>query len=169
MVIEYSQKQLKNIGLHLLSLIRDRTAKGIDKDGKPFIPYSTRPFKIPYATATKSAVKQLIKEGKAEIFNRGDMKFALIKTGYLDYKKLVMKDTAYDGVVNLMLTGRMLGNLNVIRIDNNQIVIGFSDTQMAERAAQNIRRGREFLGLSPADLEDSRFKELLAEGLNIQA
>lgn len=169
MVIEYSQKQLKIIGLHLLSLIRDRTAKGIDKDGKPFIPYSTRPFKIPYAAATKSAVKELVKQGKALIINQNGVTKAIIKTGYLDYKKLVYKDTAYDGTVNLMLTGRMMQDLNVIRIENNQVVIGFGNVQMAERAAQNIRRGRDFLGLSPADLEDARFKQLLAEGFSIQA
>jgi antitoxin component of RelBE/YafQ-DinJ toxin-antitoxin module len=168
MEISYSTAHLKKIGLHLVSLIRDRTAKGIDKDGLPFKSYSKRPFTIPYAAATKSAIKELIKQGKAFIFSKSGTKMALIKTGYLDYKKLLYKDTSYDGTVNLMLTGRMLGNLNVIRTENNQIIIGFSNTEMAERAKYNINRGRDFLGLAPNDLQDKRFKELLVEGLIIK-
>lgn len=166
--IEYSQQQLKRIGLHLVSLIRDRTAKGKDKDGFPFKEYSKRPFAIPYANATKAAVKQLVKEGKAVLFMRNGKKMALIKTGYLDYKQLVYKNTGYDGTVNLMLTGRMMQDLNVIQLDNNRIVIGFNNAEMAQRAGFNAMRGREFLGLSNADLNDVRLKELLSEGLAIK-
>ncbi len=164
---QYKPQQLKRIGLHILSMIRDRTAKGIDKDGKPFKPYSTNPFKMPYAVATKSAVKKLIQDGKAILFNRGGTKFVLIKSGYLDYKKLVYNGTSYDGTVNLMLTGRMLQDLNVLRFDNNQIIIGFNNMEMAQRAMFNINRGRDFLGLSDADLQNPKLKELLAEGIEL--
>lgn len=166
--IEYSQQQLKRIGLHLVSLIRDRTAKGKDKDGLPFKEYSKRPFTIPYANATKAAIKQLVKEGKAVLFMRNGKKMALIKTGYLDYKQLVYKNTGYDGTVNLMLTGRMMQDLNVIQLYNNRIVIGFNNAEMAQRAGFNAMRGREFLGLSNADLNDVRLKELLSEGLSVK-
>ena len=166
--IEYSQQQLKRIGLHLVSLIRDRTAKGKDKDGLPFKEYSQRPFDIPYANATKAAIKQLVKEGKAVLFMRNGKKMALIKTGYLEYKQLVYKNTGYDGTVNLMLTGRMMQDLNVIQLDNNRIVIGFNNAEMAQRAGFNAMRGREFLGLSNADLNDVRLKELLSEGLSVK-
>ena len=165
--VRYKPQQLQKIGLHLLSILRDRTAKGLDKDGKPFKPYSTNAFKVPYSQSTKSAVLQLIKDGKAILFNRGGVKFALIKSGYLDYKKLIFKGTSYDGTVNLMLTGRMLQDLNVLRTDNNQIVIGFNNMEMAERAMYNIKRGRDFMGFSDADLQDIRLKELLSEGLEI--
>jgi antitoxin component of RelBE/YafQ-DinJ toxin-antitoxin module len=169
MEISYSTAHLKRIGLHLVSLIRDRTAKGIDKDGLPFKSYSKNAFGMPYGATTKKAVKELVKQGKAIIFtSKNNKKWVLFKTGYLDYKKLLYKDTSYDGTVNLMLTGRMLGNLNVIRTENNQIIIGFSNTEMAERAKYNINRGRDFMGLAPNDLQDKRFKELLVEGLIIK-
>ena len=167
--IEYSQQQLKRIGLHLVSLIRDRTAKGKDKDGLPFKEYSKNAFGMPYGAANKKAVRQLVKEDKAVIFtSANNKKWVLFKTGYLDYKKLLYKDTSYDGTVNLMLTGRMMQDLNVIQLDNNRIVIGFNNAEMAQRAGFNAMRGREFLGLSNADLNDVRLKELLGEGLAIK-
>ena len=167
--IEYSQQQLKRIGIHLVSLIRDRTAKGKDKDGLPFKEYSQRPFTIPYANATKAAIKQLVKEKKAMIFtDANNVKKAIIFNGYLDYKKLVYKDTSYDGTVNLIMTGRMLANFGVINVSGNKIVLGFNDTQMAERAKANIRLGRDFLGLSPEDKRDPHFQDLLASGFTLQ-
>lgn len=166
--IEYSPQQLKKLGLYTISLIRDRTAKGLDKDNKAFKAYTTKPFSMPYAAANKSAVKQLVKENKAIIFKREKTKWVLFKTGYLDYKRLAYKGTSYDGTVNLMLTSRMLGNLNVISIENNKVVIGFPNQDMALRAKYNIDKGRDFLGLSDLDLKDAKFNQLLAEGLSIK-
>lgn len=165
--VKYTPVQLKRIGLHLLSLIRDRTAKGLDAKGLPFKSYSKNPFVIPYAVATKKAVNELVKQNKAVIFYRAGKKMALIKSGYLEYKKLVYKDTSYDGTVNLMLTGRMMQDLNVLDLQDNKILIGFNNTEMAERAGFNAMRGRHFLGFSDKDFADTRLKELLSSGFDL--
>ena len=49
----------------LVAAIKQNTLDGFDKDGKPFKPYSTRPFAMPYAAVVnKVKLKKLEKEGK---------------------------------------------------------------------------------------------------------
>ena len=78
-----------------------------------------------------------------------------------------MQKTSYDGTVNMTLTGEMMRNFTVIETNDNSFTLGFTDTDMAQRAVYNQQKGRDFIGLSNADLNDLKFLELISSGFDI--
>lgn len=167
MKIIYNDNQINKIALHCLKLINDRTLKGIDKDGEPFKAYSNKPFKMPFSRGTKRALDDLIKRGEAQVIKQNGVVYVIVKTGYLGYKKAYMQKTSYDGTVNMTLTGEMMRNFTVIETNDNSFTLGFTDTEMAQRAVYNQQKGRDFIGLSNADLNDLKFLGLISNGFDI--
>lgn len=165
--IFYTEEQLNRIGLHILRLIRQRTLRGIDKDGEAFKPYSDKALSLKYGWLTKWVVNDMIKNKEAKMFkSKNGSLYVLIYDGYLAYKRRYMsKSGGFNGVVNLTLTGGMLRGFNVLGTEDNHIILGWSDINLANRAKGNIERGRDFLGLSPADLQDRILQDLLANGI----
>ena len=152
-MIVYRNDKLKKIGNAIVTLIKERTAEGRDKDDKPFKAYSRKPFALPYgAVNNHTKLKRLIKSKQAIVYSRPNgMPFVLIKMGYAEYKKTMFDPS---GRVNLMASGRMLADLSVLDVGNNRITIGFRNREMAARAVFNANRGREFLGVTLRSLEN---------------
>lgn len=157
---------LKKIGMVIIANIQKRTESGIDADGKPFKAYSTKTFAMPSGAITKRAQKILVKDGNLQYFNtKGGSLWAVIIGGYAVLKKAVYAKTSSNGTVNLMATGAMMRSLRVQSTGNNSITLGFANTESANKAYYNKVMGREFLGLSPDDLNDSDIKRMLASGI----
>ena len=165
---KYSMQQVLRIGLHCIKLIRDRTQSGLDKDGNPFKPYNNTTWFIAVSQATKRALDLLKKENSVNFVYIGGERFAVIKGGYANYKRAYNANNGWDGTVNLTMTGQMLGNMTIIDKSNSSFTIGFQSPEMAKRALRNIELGRDFLGLSPKDLQDATLQGLLIEGLEIE-
>lgn len=56
--------------------------------------------------------------------------------------------------VDLFLSGDMLKALDVVEVTDSTCRVGFTDDAMRERAAHNEQRGRRFLGVPAAWLDD---------------
>ena len=89
MANEFSLKLAKAIQKEIL----ENTAKGIDKDGNPFTPYSTRPFAMPAgAVANKQTARRLQKKQTKEDpfitwFMRRGKHWIVWHKGYSHYKE----------------------------------------------------------------------------------
>jgi len=167
---KYELSKITQIALHCLRLIRDRTQDGLDVNDMPFKAYSTRTFKMPVSNGTKRALGILKSQGDVEYRILGGVKYAIVKGGYLNYKRAYIQSSgnSWNGKVDLTMTGAMLRDLNVIETSNNSFKLGFTNIEMSQRALKNIDRGRDFLGLSPKNMQDSRLIELLGEGLQLE-
>lgn len=171
-MLKFKESRLRLIAQMINSIIKERTTSGIDKFGKSFKEYSTKPFKTSYkGFPNKGILKQMVKSEQAVVFeNAKGYKMVLVKIGYADYKKQLYAKTNYSGKVNLTLSGRMLQDQTVLRASENTIIIGFNNRDMAKRVAQNISRGRDFLGLpNEVLLNDPRLSKLIFDigGLDI--
>lgn len=161
MKIVYSNKSLRAIGARIVEIIFDRTAEGLDANGKPFNPYSTRPFKMPAGAIGKGVRKILIKDGKLHYFKNNKALWVVILGGYMELKRAMFRKTSWDGKPNLMATGKMLRAMKVVKVGNNRITIGFTRTEEAEKAGWNAERGREFLGITDKEWQtDPKLQEL---------
>ena len=159
--------------------ILQNVSQGIDRHGKPFKPYSTRPFAMPFvAVQPRSLITEAQRKGEARVFRGiGQRKNILWVTwlgGYVQYKGLLGKQVS---PVNLKLSGKMLSSLNssgqvikesfTITLDDPNITgeleidipeailtIGFSDAEAEQVAYWNILRERDFLGLTDEETEE---------------
>ena len=160
--------------------ILENTAKGIDRFGQPFKPYSTNPFSMPYASAMKMGVKKqdINDKNKARIFNskyKGkNWLWVTWLGGYKQYRGLIDKQT---DPVNLNINGFMLSKLyaqskiiqplfiiDLSQYDSNitgkleveipefEVTIGFTDSEAEQLAQWNLLKEREFLGLTDEDV-----------------
>jgi hypothetical protein len=159
---------LKRIGLIFIQKIQDRTAAGLDEKGEPFKAYSTNKFGMPSAAIPKRVKKMLTKNGQLTYYRRGGITFVLVHGGYAVLKAAMYQKTSYGGTVNLMQTGAMLRSMRVMTAGNNEITIGFGNSEDAAKAYYNLLMGREFLGVLPEDWDDAEIQELLASGVIIQ-
>jgi len=162
--------------------ILENVAKGIDRFGQPFIPYSEKPFKMPYASAMRAGVSKddINDKTKANIFTkkwRGkNWLWVTWLGGYKQYRRLIKKQTE---PVNLNINGYMLKNIYaraesirsffevdmsefdsnligklVVDIPEFDVIIGFSETKAEKIALNNILRAREFLGLTDKEVNE---------------
>jgi hypothetical protein len=159
---------LRKIGERYIQIIVERTLKGDDKNGDPFPPYSGHPFKMPSGAIGKTVRKVMYRAGQLSYFrNNNKALWVVINGGYRDLKKMIFRNAGYDGTVNLWLSGNMLGSLRVISADNNLVKIGFTRDEEARKAEWNADKGREFMGLTPAELNDEEITNLILMGLVI--
>lgn len=165
----FAGDDIKRIAAKSLQIIVERTLDGIDRFGRPFKPYSSKGFSMPYAAIPKRASKVLLKNGELKLFRRNKILFAFVSGGYVRLKSQINSKTTYDGKPNLTLTGRMLESLKVVELGENYFKIGFTLPEQAQKAQWNAERGREFLGLSPNDLDNSELKQAFVEGLKFDA
>lgn len=145
---------INKIANYSITLIKERTLKGIDANDRPFKEYSRNPFKIPVA-GSKTALKYLESKDKSSVsyFMRNGKHWAVVHNGYLAFKSALYRNSSWDGkTVNLWNTGLMLKSLTVLRVNQSQFVIGFTNADASERAYYNLMRGRNFFGLSKSDI-----------------
>ncbi len=141
---------LQRLGQKAVRLIVERTQRGEGVDG-PFDPYSTKTFAMPLGAITARA-RQALGE-KLYVFRTkltGAL-WAAIEGGYAAFKAAAYPQDA--GTVNLTATGRMLQNLNVLRVDpsRNLVVLGFAAPEEAVKAWYVDEAGkhpRKFLGFT---------------------
>ena len=150
--MKFSQKLLSDIGLTALAMIEQNIAQGIDIEGKKFA-YSEKPFYRPYSKAVQKKLGGKSGQGKFyEIITRQNGKLGMIILGgYKQYKEKVNPTAKNDF---LTFSGKMLRNLKIIKTENNQVIIGFTDPIQAKKAfwlnVSGAGRGRKlwkFLGL----------------------
>lgn len=163
-VLFYKPETLKKIGQILIRKIQDRTAQGMDFEGKEFKDYSRRTFALPAGAVTKRARKLLAKNGLLAWTNRSGKKWIVVKGGYWNLKMATYAQTSYYGTVNLTATGEMMRSLRVTETGENEITIGFKDAENAAKAYYNKLMGREFLGVLPQDWDDPEIDALLLDG-----
>lgn len=163
---------LRRAGEAAVTIIVERTQRGIGADGRALRPYSTRPFARPYTPEAFTRRTELLLRrgpgGGLVIFTtrKGGGLWALIRGGYAAYK--AARYPAYEGRVNLTASGAMLRGLSVVRVDERAgtVRLGFSRAELAERAGYN-QRTRRFLGLT-AD-ERGIVARIAGEGLSVSA
>ena len=141
-------KNLNEVGQYAVTLIVERTAKGIDATGNPFLPYSTNPFAMPASATTKAALQRLKAQGLLNYFTtkKGTL-WVIVKGGYRALKQARYPQDS--GTVNLWATGAMMRNLRVLRTDGDAVIIGFSRQEEMKKAFwnQNAKANRKFMGL----------------------
>ena len=164
----YDPPKLEAMGKFMRDMIRDRTAVGIDSDGKPFKPYSTKPIYIsrsarPVPRGGEETPRLMFghkedafwispKTGKivqAPKGKKGKGDSIFFKGGYAQYKANV--GTPW---VNLMCTGRMLGSL-FAKVVGQVIIIAFRGDEANDKAVGNDAR-RNFFGLLKIPSEQQR-------------
>lgn len=165
----FDAQGIKTLALKFISIIRARTLRGLDKQGNPFKPYSTKPLAIPSGAITKRAAKELVKSQEAAYFERNGKLWIVIQGGYKAAKAAMKKQTDWDGTVNLSLSGAMLKDLTPLTYDTEgNITIGFASTENAKKARYNRFYGREFLGLTDAEMNAPDVQELILRALKFR-
>lgn len=156
---------LQLLGNYIISKIIERTSEGIDEDGKPFIPYSSIPFAMPYgaylANTTQRQRKYLEFNKQVALFRRGSGLWALIKGGYIEFKRARFTSDAAPNLQVRGMRGGMLGDLTIIRKGDNYVIIGFKHEESAKIAAYHQLLGagksrtiRKFLGLTDTEKQE---------------
>jgi hypothetical protein len=164
----------------IIAMIKERTSLGIDRNGRPFEPYSRRPFAMPlgafFERTTGRQRTRLNKEGDLEIFRnkRTGKRWVIIDGGYLNFKSKWSPTKAQ--TVNLQwrgLSGGMLGQLKNIGGGDNYRVIGFRTAEAAELAfihsvggAGKRRIIRDFLGITEEEIDE--IKTIILNGLELK-
>lgn len=178
MKITINPEILRRAALKIISLIQQNTNNGIDQYGKPFKPYSTKPFSMPagsYYQNTSLAQRKVLNESLIWRTSKSGSKWITVKGGYAAYKSARFPQDG--GVVNLQYRGfRGNGMLNSLQIieespENGYIIIGFSNSQAAQIASYHQVLGagksrvlRKFMGINENDVEKvlQEFKNQIA-------
>lgn len=150
--MRFSKKLLNNIGVTALSMIEENIDSGVDIYGKRYA-YSRRPFYRPY---DPDIVKKMGgRKGKGRFYqiftNKSGKLGMIILGGYKAYKEQVNPTAKGD---YLTWSGQMLRNMKIVKTDANDVRVGFSDPQAAQKAfwfnVSGVGRSRKrwrFLGL----------------------
>lgn len=168
--IQIPEADLRRAGLLAIAMIRARTQRGIDANGRPFAAYSTRPFARPLAGIPEKAKSAL--GDKLLVFTsaKSGKLWAVIEGGYAAYKAALRPN--YGGTVNLTDTFSMLRALTIVKVDSatNTIQIGFTRDEEAIKALYHDQLGagprrivRHFMGLT--DDEGKRVAETASGGI----
>ena len=171
---------LKRIGTEVISYIKSNTRQGIDRFGKPFQPYSRKPFAMPLGAfieqTTKRQRDRLNKDGDLSIYRsrRSGARWVTIDGGYALFK--AMRFPQDGGKVNLSVRGNrggMMGALQIIKEDESSVTIGFSSEEAAKLAYYHTVSGagksrviRDFFGITPEQV--SELETLLMKGIEIE-
>lgn len=151
-------------------IVERTTEKSLDKDGNPFKSYSTRTYAKPAGTITKRGAEELKRQGKLKYFKRNGKLWIVIIGGYAAEREAVMKNSAGDPLkVTLIRTGNMWQNFGVVQIDaaNGFFRLGMIGAEQAEKLKYNIEKGRNPMGLTALELNDSVAVKYLVGGIVI--
>lgn len=157
---------MQMIGNKTIEAITQRIEAGKDIDGKAFR-YSVNPFAMPKGAMLKKAQnklmaksKALVKKGEKGLFfenkKTGGL-WATIPGGYKQFREISDRSSSGDF---LQFTGRMLASVKIIKVTDDEVVIGFGDKRSAELAFyQNVsgvgksRKLWKWFGLNPAETD----------------
>jgi hypothetical protein len=134
-------RPMELLGQKALQLNEEQIHNQIDRFGRKFPPYSDR-WKHEREMGFQKTVKDVIRK---------------VGTGQYDIKTVTKysKPQPRDpNVVDLVITGQMLQNLDVQRVTINSVTIGFSSPEEARKARgvyQNEHRPIKFVGLTPSN------------------
>ena len=138
----WTAKDSARLGLNTVAAIKLRTSKGLDADGRPFKPYSTKPLYVPNTGAVLTP-----KGGRVSRTGRS----VYYKSGYREYK---MKSRRYgrgsSALVDLVLSGAMMNNLVLMEATKHRFIIGL--TNRVRSYGYDVHAERPFIGLSPRDV-----------------
>lgn len=159
------------VGQTANTLIKRRVTKtGIDADGKPFAPYSTKPMlancKSKYMSSSVCSTLAGTKEKRAELkwVTINKAKLFEIDGGYKEFRELHGRRT---DIVDFTWTGEMMGNIQVVSSDGEHKsglarISTLSDAENLKLAGNTERRG-DILMLS--DSETSEISTILEDWL----
>jgi len=170
--MKFSENLLSSIGKDAIAFIMDNIKKGVDIEGNSFA-YSEKNYWRPFDPAIYSKYKKNQSFGKL-ITTESTGKLGFIIFGYKKFKE-VFNPSAKDNY--LTFSGKMLRNLNVLKNQNNQIIIGFSDPVQSQKAywfnISGVGKSRKlwkFLGLRQEqinklikDYQDQLVNEVIME------
>lgn len=174
-MIKIKPNTLELIAEFAIRSIIERTNKGLDEDYKPFAPYSSKPFTMPYGAYIQNTTKQQRDKLKASVVTGEDgLPYVLIQGGYKAFKAARFPQD--NGIVNLQVRGMrggMLSSLDVISKGDNYIILGFYKSEHAKLAGYHQVLGagkgktkRKFLGLNKRDIEE--INELLSDSIEFK-
>jgi len=139
----WTAKDSARLGADTLAAIKLRTSKGIDANGKPFNGYSKRPLYVSYRGARLKPKGGRVSRTGQSVYYKG---------GYDQYKRESRQhDEDSSALVDLVLSGTLMNNLVLLRADAQRFVIGL--TQHVRYYGYDVNNDREYLGLSPKDVE----------------
>lgn len=166
-------------GAKIVARVQQNTLAGLDKDGKPFAPYSTRPFSMPWqAVASKAKARALYRRGRASgkpkppnanvrfyTHKKTRSPWVVFMGGYQAYKTAMRGKQPHP---NLHFTGSMLKGLKVLDsgVKYSEFAgklglsipvgvswtLGWRNSKLAQRAYYNKLRGRDMFGLPEAQV-----------------
>lgn len=168
--IEIPQNVVNRVAERAAQMMRDRARAGIDAEGRPMKPYSTKPFARPLGGITQATRRRLGEKLKEFTTKQGKL-WAVIVGGYAAYKKAAYPQES--GGVNMTATGGMLRSLAVLEAKTDGTIrIGFRRQDEAEKAYYHTVAGagkgkviRDFIGLTEAEKQE--LAEIAASGLQI--
>lgn len=148
--ISLTAQDMLQTGTEAIALLKMRVYdQNKDLDGKPFKPYSTRPFMVRNGSDTAKRLKP--KGGQKR--NGG----VFYKGGYKEYKA----SSTGSSDVNLTLSGNLLQSIQVT--DANAKSFTISPTGSAKKYALKVDTARPFIGVTNAELEI--LKEIILQKL----
>lgn len=157
------KKLLELAGGELLGFINENIRKGEDYAGTKYA-YSENSFYRPYDQEIHKKLKK--HPTLFDIITNKNGKLGFIIHGYKRYKE-VMNPTAKNSF--LTARGEMLRNMNVIKVSDTEVVIGFNDPEQGQKAfwfnVSGVGKRRKlwkFLGIN------ERQKKELYETLGIE-
>ncbi len=174
-------KIARTLALTGRALVLDRVQqRGLNSKEVPFLPYSKRPFAMPYAAFVNSyvankraitAVKRLLTRRRAIPYALSDDEVELFKIkdgtlyiifggGYEQFRRLVGRQTKR---VDMTLTGQMLNDYNILPVGKSWGA-GFRNPLNVKKYRYNVKRRGEFLILS--DKEIKKLREVYIFELN---
>lgn len=139
----WTAKDSAKLALNTLAAIKLRTSRGIDANGQPFTDYSTKPIYISYRGAR-------LKPKGGRVSRTGQSVY--YENGYEQYKQESRRHGAgSSALVDLVASGILMNNLMVLQATEDFFIIGL--TQQVRHYGYDVNARREFLGLSPQDVD----------------
>ena len=148
----WTARDTQRLAMNTLASIKLRTSRGLDANGRPFQRYSTKPLYVAKRGARLSPKGGRPSRTGKSVFYQG---------GYRQYKEESRRrggggDSAE---VDLVLSGNMMNNLVIKEATPTGFTIGLTDHA---QYGYKVNMIREFLGLSPKDVE------ILVEAVEIE-
>ena len=146
----WSAQDTMKLAQNTLASIKLRTSRGIDANGKGFKKYSKKALYV-----SKRGARLSPKGGRPSRTGKS----VYYAGGYEQYKR-ESKKVDDDVLVDLVLSGQLMNNLIVTDATATEFKIGL--TKHVSSYGYHVNEKREFLGLSPDDVE------ILTESVNIE-
>ncbi|MCS7054077.1 MAG: hypothetical protein NZM09_10145 [Ignavibacterium sp.] len=157
--MKFSEQLLKNIGSDVIACIMDNINKGVDIEGNNFA-YSEKNYYRPFDKSIYSKLRKDQSFGKVISNKEGKLGFVIF--GYKKFKEVFNPSAKND---YLTWSGKMLRDLNVLKLTDNTVVVGFTDPNNAQKAywfniagVSKSRKLWKFLGLRQQQIDEIKLK-----------